>query len=286
LGNRDEFRFAGDCAPGGLYKYRRFESKEERDRIKRTLEHGEIYFPSRLELNDPFELKVAFELNADKKAVIAGLVKSAQRAGKAGGAKARQVMEWQAKLRRRDPRELMNYVQREHNKRMETDCFIYCLCAEDDNPILWAHYADSHKGMCIGFDSTVHPFHGACGLDYADKYPTTPFPRVEGGEDKLFLKSALTKSTHWKYENEYRLCSVRFDNPSWHLDLRWLTGSQKEQTAFVDPKTINRIYLGTRMPDPDREELVNFCRRRRPDIRIFAAAPSGREYKLEYAELH
>ena len=275
------FRFAGDHAPSGLYKYRRFETLKDRDRVKRTLENGEVYFASRLELNDPFELRIAFQLNSDRKKVIAGLVKSAQRAGKVHGASAKQVMDMQARLRRQNPQALMEYVEREHNKRMESQCFIYCLCAEEDNPILWAHYADSHTGVCIAFDSTTHPFGGACALDYTVDYPTSVFPRTPGEEDRLFMKSALNKSIDWKYENEYRLCSVRFDNPTWHLNLRWLS----PQTAVIDPTAINRIFLGARMPDRRKNEIVNWCRRRRPDIKILAATPNDRKYKLDFPEL-
>jgi hypothetical protein len=275
-----EFRYASDHAPDGLYKYRRFESEKERDRVKRTLKDGDIYFPSRIELNDPFELRIAFRLDPNKKKVISGLLKSAHRKGKADGATAKQVMEWQAKLRLQDPQTLMDSVQIAHNKLMESSCFIYCLCSKHDDPILWAHYADSHKGLCIGFDSQVKPFRGAFGVDYSTEYPTTPFPRIEGEEDALFRKSALGKSIEWKYEDEFRLCSLRLDNPTGNLDLRW----PSDQTAAVNPRTIKRIYIGARMPALRREELLSFCRRERPDIKVFVGSPSATHYKLEFTQ--
>jgi hypothetical protein len=276
-----DFRYASEHAPNGLYKYRHFDSEKDRDRVKRTIKHGEIYFPSRMELNDPFELQIAFRLNPDRSKVVAGLVASAQRAGKANRVEARQIMEWQARLRALDPRVLMEHVQSQHNKRMETECFIFCLCAKHDDPILWAHYADSHKGLCLGFDSHAHPFLGACGINYSAEYPTNSFPRIVGEEDELFLKSALSKSIEWKYEDEYRLCSVRMDeNPTWHLDLSW----PANQTAVVDPRTIKRVYIGARMPEPRRQELLSFCRHERPDIRIFVGSPSATRYNLEFTE--
>ena len=279
--NEAVWRFASEHAPNGLYKYRRFNTKKDRDRVKRILLNGEIYFSSRLELNDPFELRIALQLNPNKRKVIAGLAQGAQRVGKLRGATAKQVMVWQAKLRMQSPAALLQFVQIEHNKRLESDCFIYCLSAEHDNPILWAHYADSHAGLCIAFNSRVHPFLGACGVDYPTEYPTSPFPRLSGEEDKLYQKSVFNKSLHWRYESEYRLCSLRMDNPSWDLGLKW----PAKQIALIQPRAINRIYIGARMLPPRRKELINFCRRHRPDIKIFLASPSDSSYKLEFTEV-
>jgi hypothetical protein len=275
------FRYAAEHAPGGLYKYRHFESDKDRERVKRALQFGEVYFSSRLELNDPFELQLAFSLNPDRKKVIKGLVKGAQRAGKERGATIKEIRQMQDHLRNVDPLVIMENVQRAHNERMESGCFVFCMCAAQDDPVLWAHYADSHKGLCIGFDTRAHPFLGATAIDYSEHYPTTPFPRIVGEEDSLFRKSALSKSLHWKYEKEFRLCSVRMgDNPTWHLDLPW-----QGQLARVNPRTINRVYIGARMPQPRREELLNFCRRVRPDIKVYAGAASAERYELKFTEL-
>lgn len=280
--NEESLRYAADHAKNGLFKYRCFGTEQDRDRVKLTLKNGEIYFPSRLELNDPFELQIGFRMESSQKKVTAGLLKSAQRAGRRRGATAKDIMATQEKLRIADPEPIRAYVEQFHNERMGSNCLIYCLCAEPDNPILWAHYADSHKGICIGFDAQVHPFDGACGINYSQDYPVAGFPRQESDDESLFLKSALTKSIHWQYENEFRLCSVRMgDNPTWDLNLRWIP----PQVAVVDPGTINSLYLGARMPPERRTELIDYCRSERPDITIFVASANSQRYKLDFAEL-
>lgn len=30
---------------------------------------------------------------------------------------------------------------------------VFCASSDCNNELLWAHYADSHKGICIGFDA-------------------------------------------------------------------------------------------------------------------------------------
>ena len=35
---------------------------------------------------------------------------------------------------------------------MSSDCGILCFSGNWSNPVLWAHYADRHEGLCLGFD--------------------------------------------------------------------------------------------------------------------------------------
>ena len=52
-----------------LYKYRDFKDREKLDRIERIFSHGEIYFPSPLKFNDPFDCKPNFSFNASNAAI-------------------------------------------------------------------------------------------------------------------------------------------------------------------------------------------------------------------------
>lgn len=74
------------------------------------------------------------------------------------------------------------------------------LCFSDNwrNPVLWGHYADKHRGMCLGFeiaDSVLGK------VDYLDERIPVP-SRL----DDNFMKSLLfSKFKHWEYEQEYRI---------------------------------------------------------------------------------
>lgn len=69
-------------------------------------------------------------------------------------------------------------------------------------PTMWAHYADNHKGICLGFDLPIYDPHGT---SYADKieYVDDLVPldeRVTTDRDynKIMVKIARsTKSAHW-----------------------------------------------------------------------------------------
>ena len=74
---------------------------------------------------------------------------------------------------------------------------VLCFSKTWENPVLWSHYADKHKGMCLGFDV---PDHLLRKVEYLPKLlPLDQWvPEEETGP--LFW----TKFQHWEYEAEYR----------------------------------------------------------------------------------
>lgn len=69
-----------------------------------------------------------------------------------------------------------------------------------DNILMWSHYANSHKGMAIGFNPKHDFFKGLQRVRYTTQRPDLrkEFPNIVGVE--LFFKSE-----QWIYEKEWRL---------------------------------------------------------------------------------
>lgn len=84
---------------------------------------------------------------------------------------------------------------------------ILCTSRTWANPVMWAHYGDKHKGVCLGFDV---PDHLPKEMKYAPE-------RLRGlldrslpmmGMNKETLQMMLeTKFKDWEYEQEWRLFS-------------------------------------------------------------------------------
>lgn len=74
---------------------------------------------------------------------------------------------------------------------------VLCFSKSWRNPVLWGHYADRHKGLCLGFEI---PRAILSKVRYVDsRWP------VPGELDLQFMKRLLfTKFSHWQYEQEYR----------------------------------------------------------------------------------
>jgi len=75
---------------------------------------------------------------------------------------------------------------------------LLCFSKTWKNPVLWGHYADKHKGICLGFKV---PRGAVKKIDYIDSRLLLP-PDVP---DEAFMEKLLfTKFSHWEYEQEYR----------------------------------------------------------------------------------
>lgn len=152
-----------------------------------------------------------------------------------------------------------------------------CLSESIKSPLMWAHYADNHKGFAIGYDfrdnnisqcsncskrlcgniklATIYP------IIYSDKrFDATSYgqwrveqymkecigilPEGSYEDEFLFTKAALHKSNDWKYENEWRIiCST----PNQAIE-------QKNRYPIIKPPIA--IYLGCQIPDIYRKLLI------------------------------
>lgn len=86
---------------------------------------------------------------------------------------------------------------------------ILSLTEVPDEPLMWAHYADSHRGMVLGFNeehsffnrrrSSNDEFYFLRKVVYAD-LPGAPSALAVDGNALL-----VTKGTKWSYEQEWRM---------------------------------------------------------------------------------
>jgi len=79
-----------------------------------------------------------------------------------------------------------------------------CFSRSWKSPVQWGHYADKHKGICIGFDV---PAKIAYPIQYCDYRLGFDASRVQTDEEKQHWSLGLltTKHEHWDYEQEERV---------------------------------------------------------------------------------
>jgi hypothetical protein len=119
--------------------------------------------------------------------------------------------------------------------RPEKDARILSFAESPKHPLMWSHYADAHRGICIGF--LRRKFRGVEPVRYPLRVPRVDPKRPQ---DKKWRTAFLTKRAAWNYEKEWRL-----------LDLN----TEPEGPRYVElPKgTITRVIFGERTSDDDRE---------------------------------
>ncbi|MBB3020425.1 hypothetical protein FHR70_003506 [Microvirga lupini] len=88
---------------------------------------------------------------------------------------------------------------------------LLCFSRDWKNPVQWSHYADRHRGLCLGFDI---PDELLTPVIYKSQLPKPDLPILmgPGGPATDHVKQILsTKFRHWRYENEVR-CFVPIGN--------------------------------------------------------------------------
>jgi hypothetical protein len=99
------------------------------------------------------------------------------------------------------------------NKKLEESMGVLCLTEDESNLLMWAHYANSHKGCVIGFDSDNSFFNQKKSEDdelrHLRKVIYTKERRKLDFMDLDDMTSFLSKGQEWRYEEEWRmLCAL------------------------------------------------------------------------------
>jgi len=146
---------------------------------------------------------------------------------------------------------------------------IYCFTSELSNILMWSHYAENHKGICIEFETcedlgiatNIHPI----------KYKSTR-PSIDIFDDfspKSYIDFYMVKSLDWQYEKEYRL-----------------TYSEKSHKLVAfSRKFISKVIIGAKASTETVAYLNDINEKREsqglPRFEIAQAKLSDTEYKIE-----
>lgn len=94
----------------------------------------------------------------------------------------------------------------------ESQIGVACFSSKCDDLLMWAHYADGHRGFCLEFSTQSEPFSRAEPVTYCDSIPeVNPLDILDGkstGPD-LMQMMLRTKFTCWQYEEEWRILHMR-----------------------------------------------------------------------------
>lgn len=99
------------------------------------------------------------------------------------------------------------------NKKLKDALYIGCLANSYTNRLMWSHYADSHRGICIEYDfSAIDGEEAVFPIEYRSQLPQFPYDTIFEYNDKneefarmAIIDCLLTKDRCWEYEGEWRI---------------------------------------------------------------------------------
>lgn len=243
------------------YKYRCVN-----DNSFRILQERKIYFSSPSEFNDPYDccLNISHALEEARLIALQG-----------GDKKLIEKLNALAKAP-------------DFFKKIDSDVAgsgVFSLSKTNDNILMWAHYADSHRGFCIGFDfyKRFQTFNGPekiIGMENIKYYKNNPylaflrdfFKRSSGTTYNDFWQEALihgliSKSFYWRYEKETRI-------------IRGVPGS-----VDIRPDEIREIIFGLRIDPKEESKIRKILAESAFDHVLFKrVARKGTSFKFEIAD--
>jgi hypothetical protein len=150
------------------------------------------------------------------------------------------------------------------------------------NQLMWAHYADEHKGFCIGFNevdiTSKNSSIRSIDVKYQSELPRTHAAASFHMPDENSIKSTInsdtlnsiigTKYTSWKHERERRLV----------LPL--------SQALVFTPKSVKSIAFGLRMPLGHQAELRELLSGTEwSHVKWYQCVKSDTKFSLEFVEI-
>jgi len=155
-------------APKLLFKFRSISSVKSLVRTYDIIQNNRLYFPKRNDLNDPMEGSMT---HISLGVAGAGIYQSVDK---------------------EHP-----YISTAKNKynllSLSETCF---------SPPLWAYYADTYAGICLGF-KTNHHFKKAVKVNYIFDRPDSE--QEPDDFDSIIQKDLLYKHSDWSHEKEWRI---------------------------------------------------------------------------------
>jgi hypothetical protein len=211
------------CGTVGIEKLYRYLSYD--DRTSSILRDKQIYFPAAHKLNDPFEFQ--FHL---KTSTVQGIA--------------------------------INQASLEDAKRQMKNYGVLALSEVNDNILMWSHYADKHRGICIEFERTdtndLGNWDHCVPVLYQQELPS--FYPLELENSKTVTQALSTKGEYWTYEREWRILTY------------------ESNKHFPLPGNITSVIFGLNMLQKDRDAIVSLLGH---TVRYFEAIHSTRYFALD-----
>jgi hypothetical protein len=228
--------------PIKIYRYQRFTAM-----TVESLCHDQLHFSDPTAFNDPLDCQPTVEPDSgrdEQRLLLTELIrrrieaealaskKNARLKGKKAGGHAKRLggqaarselaniayhatnPEYEVSEEEAECRLLASEIQRELLK--QYDRGVCCFSSALKNPLLWSHYGDQHRGLCVGYDLDRNPkprlhkvIYGGSRTVATSLIAKALLEKDPKSQELLDRNVLLRKASPWRYEREWRLIGNR-----------------------------------------------------------------------------
>lgn len=240
--------------PQYFFKYRTLEAFEK------ILENNSLWFSNPEDFNDPFDCQIVADGNNTQEELEVLIRKTVPT----------PISEAQITLLAKDaantPGKWQNILNNSIKNIMARNG-VCCFAGNESNLLMWSHYSNSHKGVCLKFDALKDPdfFVFPLPVNYQSDYPH--YNHLQNNQD-IIKSLVLTKSNHWKYEEEQRV--LKTNQVGLH---------QFKKQALIE------IIFGCRCTEEEIQKYIELCKSKGFAATFKKAIKKEREYGLDFVEI-
>jgi Protein of unknown function (DUF2971) len=170
------------------------------------------------------------------------------------------------------------------NTSLRVICFSHSDLNRFDEILVWSHYANSHKGVRLGFEfptTATLPF-TLTPVVYRENRVKIDFGKTIGVTTPQELNDALleslkVKSVAWKYEQEFRII-IRLQDC---LPIQNEAGDTDYYMRF-DPAWLKTVDFGARCLPELKNQIISILKQNYPHVTTSTATYHATDYALTY----
>jgi hypothetical protein len=249
-----------DQIPAHLFKYRSLAGRNLQ-LVRELIVGGSLWFSSPLAFNDPFDTLPDVDVSGSPRQLrkrVRGIVRD-NRPNFSRQQRLRLAAEMEARPERDRKADLQRAV-------FETvsDMAVCSFASRPDDVLMWSHYADHHRGLCVQIGTRNDYFARSLPfpITYQKERPSIPW--LQDRPPEALLEALLTKADFWSYEREWR---------------------QVERTPGIrglPAGAVEAVYLGCRSSQEDRAQVASWVKSLTWPVEVYVGRPSPKAFTLEF----
>lgn len=211
-----------DTLPDFFYKYTQVEN------LLKSLENKTLWFSSPKQFNDPFDCNINLINFTPSEKDIVKLIND-----KVAGNRALRRKE--IKKNKQNPYRIKNQMAEQFQETFHNSG-VCCFSEIEDDILMWAHYAENHKGVCLKFNSSISDIATMTAkVQYKPNFEKEMF---FSGDPYCIYHLVFTKSESWNYEKEIRAFIMMYNG----------------KVAF-DIKCLTEIIFGCKIEEENKKQI-------------------------------